>query len=65
MYQKRDYRNFVHKEGLTAFRVVVKETDLLVHAVKPLHKITRELVLQYRGYIESYIQRFPEFATTL
>lgn len=65
MYQKRDYRNLVHKEGLTSFRVVVKETDLLVHAAKPLDKITRELVLQYRGYIESYIQRFPEFATTL
>lgn len=65
MYQKRDYRNLVHKEGLTSFRVVVKETDLLVHAAKPLDKITRELVLQYRGYIESYIERFPGFATTL
>jgi len=38
MYQKRDYRNFVHKEGLTAFRVVVKETDLLVHAACPCGK---------------------------
>jgi ApbE superfamily uncharacterized protein (UPF0280 family) len=65
MHQKRKYRNLVHREGLVPFRVVVKETDILVHAAKPLDEITRELVLRYRGYIESYIERYPEFAVTL
>jgi ApbE superfamily uncharacterized protein (UPF0280 family) len=31
----------------------------------PLQEITRELVIRYRGYIEAYIRRFPEFSKTL
>ena len=45
--------------------MIVKETDLLVHAHTNLHALTKELVLQYRGYIESYISSFPEFVETL
>lgn len=65
MFQDRTYRNRINRKDLVAFRVVVKETDLFVHAHKDLGAITKELVLQYRGYIESYIQRYPEFVKTL
>ena len=34
-----------------AFRVVVKETDLYIHARANLETIAKELVLEYRGYI--------------
>jgi ApbE superfamily uncharacterized protein (UPF0280 family) len=64
-YQERTYRNLVQKENRPAFRVVVKESDLFVHAPKHLENLARELILQYRGYIESYIARYPEFAETL
>jgi ApbE superfamily uncharacterized protein (UPF0280 family) len=64
-YKERTYRNLVDCNRLQAFRVIVKETDLLVHARTNLAEMTKELVLQYRGYIESYIAAFPEFVETL
>lgn len=63
--QERSYRNLVLKDNLVDFRVTVKETDLFVQALKPLEDITRELILENRGYIETYIKRYPEFARTL
>ena len=63
--QKRSYRNLISKSNLVGFRVTVKETDLFVQASTLLEDITRELVLEKRGYIENYIIRHPEFARTL
>jgi ApbE superfamily uncharacterized protein (UPF0280 family) len=63
--RKRSYRNLISKDNLAAFRVTVKETDLFVQATTPLEDITRELVLEKRGYIENYINRHPEFVRTL
>ncbi len=65
MHQNLSYRNLVHKNNLVPFRVVVKETDLFVHATKPLEDITKELVLKHRGFIEAYIKKYPEFLKTL
>lgn len=65
MYQERSYRNLVNTEKLTTFQVVVKETDLLVHAARKLVAETRELVLEHRGYVEAYIKAHPDFLTTL
>jgi len=65
MYQKRSYRNTACVNNLLAFKVAVKETDLFIHSAKNLKKIARELILQYRGYIESYITKHPEFEKTL
>jgi len=65
MYPERTYRNLVSTEELATFQVVVKETDLLVHAEKKLEDETRELVLEQRGYVEAYINDHPDFATTL
>lgn len=64
-YQERTYRRLVHRDSLVSFRVMVKETDLLVHATGPLEDITKELILKYRGYIEAYIDQNPEFVATL
>ena len=65
MYQERTYRNRISSANLTSFQVVVKETDLLVHAEKKLEKKTRELVLQQRGYLEAFIGTHPDFAAAL
>lgn len=65
MYQERTYRNLVHSKTLRAFKVVVQETDLLVHAARKMVAETRELVLEHRGYVEAYIKAHPDFMTTL
>ena len=65
MHQERTYRNLVDTEKLTSFQVVVKETDLLVHAETKLVAETRELVLEQRGYVEAYIKAYPDFMTAL
>ena len=65
MYKKRTYRNLVKKNDLVSFNVIVKETDLFIHARETLVDKTTKLVLKYRGYIESYIYRYPEFEKAL
>jgi hypothetical protein len=65
MYQERTYRHLVNTDQLVTFQVVVKETDLMVHAAQGLVNETRELVLEHRGYVESYIKAHPDFAGTL
>ncbi len=65
MYQNRTYRNCVTGSGLASFSVTVKETDLLIHADRPMEKIARESILKHRGHIESHIELHPEFATAL
>lgn len=66
MFDNRNiYRKNAGGKGRVSFRVTVKETDLLIHADKNLKKEATGIVLKYRRYIESYIDMFPEFATTL
>ncbi|MGE0084653.1 MAG: UPF0280 family protein [Desulfococcaceae bacterium] len=64
-YEKRTYRDLIDRGRRSFYRVTVKETDLYVHTEPAMENRVRELVLQYRGYIESYIFQFPEFARTL
>ena len=63
--QSRFYRRGVRPAGLTGFRVAVQETDLQIHADLDLTAVARELVLQYRGFIETYIERQPIFRESL
>jgi ApbE superfamily uncharacterized protein (UPF0280 family) len=65
MHKQRTYRNQIHISRLKSFRVVVKETDLFVSASTELSHIAREIVLQYRGYIEKFIERHAAFLDTL
>jgi ApbE superfamily uncharacterized protein (UPF0280 family) len=64
-FEPRTYRQHCRIPELTAFRVIVKETDLWVHAREDLTAWTREQVLEQRGYLEGWITRYPEFGTTL
>ncbi|UCF93984.1 MAG: UPF0280 family protein [Desulfobacterales bacterium] len=65
MKHERTYRHLVRSVRLQSFQVVVKETDLLIHASTNLAENARELVLQHRGYIEAYLKRYPAFGRTL
>jgi ApbE superfamily uncharacterized protein (UPF0280 family) len=63
-HQERVYRNLMQTGDLTAFRVIVKETDLSIRAAEDLSRLAREHVLEQRGYIEAFIERYPDFAKT-
>lgn len=64
-YEKRTYRNLAGIDDLVSFNVVVQETDMQVHASRPLQQITRDLILKHRNFIEKYIAVNPDFLTTL
>ena len=63
-YQKRTYRRLV-RGHLDPLQVTVQETDLSVYAdhigVEPI----QEAVIMHRGYIEGYLQRYPDFGRSL
>ncbi len=65
MYQERTYRNFIKSPELVPYRVVVKETDLMVYTATRLIDEAKELVLEQRGYLEAFIQSHPDFAGAL
>lgn len=65
MYEPRTYRHWIKGRDLVAFSVAVKETDLYVRARTNLKRKTLKLVLKYREMLESYIDRYPLFLTTL
>lgn len=65
MHQERTYRNLIQTAQLQAYRVVVKETDLMVYTKTKLVNETKELVLEHRGYVEAFINSYPDFATAL
>jgi ApbE superfamily uncharacterized protein (UPF0280 family) len=65
MYEERIYRNLVKTDDLVKFKVIVKETDLLVRAESDLLNETRESVLKYRYQLETYIAINPEFQRSL
>ncbi len=65
IYEPRTYRNRVRGKDLVSFNVTVKETDLYIRARKNLRSKAERLVEKYRGILEKYIERNPEFLTTL
>ena len=65
MYEPRKYRNLVDVPTLEPYRVVVKQTDLMVYTQMKMIDETKELILEHRGYVENFIQLHPEFSTTL
>ena len=65
MYQERTYRNLINSPELIPYRVVVKETDLMVYSATKLINETKELVLEQRGYVEAFIKSYPDFAGAL
>ena len=65
MVQKRTYRNQVSHDTMHSFNIAVKETDLCIHALQRMDDLAKDLVLQYRAFVEAYIKIHPEFGTTL
>lgn len=64
-HQNRTYRSLVSDRKLANFRVVVKETDLLVRAARSLETLTRDLVLKHRIPLERYLEQHPEFVHSM
>jgi uncharacterized protein len=64
IHQERTYRQLVHG-SMPPMRVTVQETDLSVYTNKIIPGQVREAVIEQRGYIEGYINRYPEFSRTL
>jgi len=65
MVNLHTYRNRIKSDKLKPFKVIVKETDLFIYAKTHLKSLATELVLRYRGYIETYIKKQPDFITSL
>ncbi len=63
--QDRNYRSLVSGHKLETFRVIVKETDLMVRTERPLEAETRAFVLKHRMALERYIGDHPDFVDRL
>jgi len=65
MFSNRHYRNFVQTDHLNNYKVTVQETNLSVYSNLILIDEIKESILKCRNYIESYINQYPEFLSTL
>jgi len=65
MFENRIYRNNHSKTGLVSFNITVKETDLNIQAANDLTDQALKAVLECRNKIETYIQYYPAFSTSL
>ena len=63
MHTDRFYRSWVESD-LTGFEAKVGETDLFILADKNLTPKALEKIIEYRSYIESYINDHPDFQTS-
>jgi ApbE superfamily uncharacterized protein (UPF0280 family) len=59
--EPRTYRSLVSQKRLESFRVVVRETDLLVRADGRLEAETRDFILKHRTPLERYLEEYPGF----
>lgn len=65
MYQPRFYRSWTSDRDLVSFSVVLKETDLQILARRNLRRKAEREVLKYRGALEAYVARHPQFLSSL
>lgn len=59
------YRNWINAEGLTPFKVIVGQTDMLILAESDISSKAITLVNRSRSIIEEYITGHPDFGTSL
>jgi len=64
-YKERNYRDLVEGKDLVSFQVKEEESDLYIRANQKLASYARQLLIIYRGQIESYINSHPLFKKTL
>jgi len=59
------YRKRARSKNLVSFRVLIKETDLLISSTEDLGKQARDSVFHYRKQLEDYIGLKIEFISAL
>ncbi|MFC1534572.1 UPF0280 family protein [Thermodesulfobacteriota bacterium] len=64
-HEGHPYRKRIRTADLVSFNIAIKETDLWVSSDGDIKKETKDLVLDHRYQLESYIQSHPGFLTTL
>jgi ApbE superfamily uncharacterized protein (UPF0280 family) len=64
-YQPRGYRHWIEDKNLVSFTVTVKETDLFIRAASNLQRKALKLIEKYRAQLEHYIEKNPDFLTSL
>lgn len=64
-YRRRTYRRLVAADGLVAFEVKLRETDLQILAPMDVSEAATDLVRHYRNQLENYIAKHPLFLTAL
>ena len=65
MTKEHAYRKRVHPKDLISFRVLIKETDLLISSNRDLSKQTKDRLHNYRSQLEDYIRSKSSFLSTL
>ena len=65
MYEARTYRDSLQSADLVPFTVIVKETDLFILARTDLRELVLETVIKHRHQLESFIEKYPDFRTSL
>lgn len=65
MTKEHAYRKQAHSRDLISFRVLIKETDLLISSNRDLSKQTKDMVHDYRSQLEDYIRSKSSFLSTL
>lgn len=64
-YKERNYRDLIEVRDLVSFQIKEEESDLYIRADQELASYTRQLLINYRGQIKSYIESYPLFKRTL
>ena len=64
-YKERKYRNLIEGKDLITFQVKEAESDLYIRANQALSFYPRQMLLNFRGQIENYIDSHPLFKSTL
>jgi len=62
---RRIYRQQHRKQGLTAFEITVRETNLHIQADSDLSGPALQAVIRCREQIQAHIRRHPDFETAL
>ncbi len=65
MFENRTYRQQHQKEGLIAFDITVKETNLNIQADFDMSQAAVKAVLDCRNTLENYIEYHPQFSTSM
>lgn len=64
-YSKRTYRRMVGAQGLVAFEVKLRETDLQILAPRDVSEAAMDLVRQCRNQLENYLAKTPSFLSSM